>query len=62
MVFALLRWREFQIRGRLRLVAEERNRIAREWHDTIMAGLAAISWQLEAPATLIAAEKPPRNR
>ena len=50
MVFALLRWREFQIRGRLRLVAEERNRIAREWHDTIMAGLAAISWQLEATA------------
>jgi len=27
---------------------EERNRIAREWHDTLMAGLAAISWQLEA--------------
>jgi len=46
--FAFLRWREFQLKGRLRLVVEERNRIAREWHDTLMAGLAAISWQLEA--------------
>jgi ligand-binding sensor domain-containing protein/signal transduction histidine kinase len=46
--FALMRWREFQLKGRLRLVVEERNRIAREWHDTLMAGLAAISWQLEA--------------
>ena len=47
-VFALIRWREFQLKGRLRLIVDERNRIAREWHDTLMAGLAAISWQLEA--------------
>jgi ligand-binding sensor domain-containing protein/signal transduction histidine kinase len=48
LAFALMRWREFQLKGRMRLVVEERNRIAREWHDTLMAGLAAISWQLEA--------------
>ena len=48
LAFALGRWREFQLKGRLRLVVEERNRIAREWHDTLMAGFAAISWQLEA--------------
>jgi signal transduction histidine kinase len=47
-VFAWVRWREFQLKGRLRLIVEERNRISREWHDTLMAGLAAISWQLEA--------------
>jgi len=47
-VFVLVRWREFQLKGRLRLIVEERSRIAREWHDTLMAGLAAISWQLEA--------------
>jgi signal transduction histidine kinase len=29
-------------------VLAERNRIAREWHDTLVAGFAAISWQLEA--------------
>lgn len=29
-------------------ILEERNRIAREWHDTLMADFAAISWQLEA--------------
>jgi signal transduction histidine kinase len=26
----------------------ERNRIAREWHDTLLAGLSGIGWQLEA--------------
>ncbi len=31
---------------------EERNRISRECHDTLMAGLAAISWQLEATTKL----------
>jgi DNA-binding NarL/FixJ family response regulator/anti-sigma regulatory factor (Ser/Thr protein kinase) len=33
-------------------VLEERNRISRECHDTLMAGFAAISWQLEATAKL----------
>ena len=34
--------------NRVALIIEERNRIAREWHDTLMANFAAISWQLEA--------------
>ena len=35
-------------RARMTLILAERNRIAREWHDTLMADFAAISWQLEA--------------
>ena len=38
--------------GRLGIILEERNRIASEVHDTLMAGFAAISWQLEATAKL----------
>jgi len=38
--------------GRLGIILEERNRIASECHDTLMAGFAAISWQLEATANL----------
>jgi signal transduction histidine kinase/ligand-binding sensor domain-containing protein len=46
----LFRRRERLIRGRIGIVLEERNRIASECHDTLMAGFAAISWQLEATA------------
>jgi len=38
--------------GHLSILLEERNRIARECHDTLMAGFAAISWQLEATSKL----------
>ncbi|WP_446745035.1 two-component regulator propeller domain-containing protein [Silvibacterium acidisoli] len=41
------------VKGQIGVVMEERNRIARECHDTLMAGLAAISWQLEATAKLL---------
>ncbi len=34
------------------IVLEERNRIAQECHDTLMAGFSAISWQLEATMNL----------
>ena len=34
------------------IVLEERSRISRECHDTLMAGFAAVSWQLEATAKL----------
>ncbi|MBN9662127.1 MAG: hypothetical protein J0H49_28280 [Acidobacteria bacterium] len=44
---ALYRWRIHIIRGRYSAVLAERNRIAREWHDTLLAGFAAITWQLE---------------
>ena len=41
-------WYRSRVRGRLAAVVEERNRISREWHDSLMAGFAAIGWQLEA--------------
>jgi signal transduction histidine kinase/ligand-binding sensor domain-containing protein len=44
----LWRWRELQLRARQRAVHAERTRIAREWHDTLLADFAAIAWQLEA--------------
>lgn len=40
------------MKGRMGIVLEERNRISRECHDTLMAGFAAISWQLEATTNL----------
>ncbi|WP_263358502.1 sensor histidine kinase [Acidicapsa ligni] len=40
------------VKGQIGVVLEERNRIARECHDTLMAGFAAISWQLEATSKL----------
>lgn len=40
------------MKGRLGIVLEERSRIASECHDTLMAGFAAISWQLEATSKL----------
>ena len=56
--WAFTRWRFLRLRGRLAAVAEERNRIAREWHDTLMAGFAAISWQLEATQTELKTSSP----
>jgi ligand-binding sensor domain-containing protein/signal transduction histidine kinase len=47
------RWRMTRMKGAMGLILEERNRIAREWHDTLMAGFAAISWQLESTVRLL---------
>jgi len=52
LVVQLFRRRVQLLKGRIGIVIEERNRIARECHDTLMAGFAAISWQLEATAKL----------
>ncbi len=50
---AYLHRRKMQLMtGRLGIILEERFRIASECHDTLMAGFAAISWQLEATAKL----------
>ncbi len=49
----IFRWRFARARSRVALIIEERNRIAREWHDTLMANFAAISWQLEATQNLL---------
>lgn len=43
----LFRWRIHIVKGRYSAVLAERHRIAREWHDTLLAGFAAISWQLQ---------------
>ena len=48
----LFRRRVQMMKGHIGIVLEERNRIASECHDTLMAGFAAISWQLEATAKL----------
>jgi ligand-binding sensor domain-containing protein/signal transduction histidine kinase len=52
LVTQLFRRRLQLMKGRIGIVLEERNRISRECHDTLMAGFAAISWQLEATAKL----------
>ena len=39
-------------KGQIGIILEERSRIARECHDTLMAGLAAVGWQLEATSAL----------
>jgi signal transduction histidine kinase len=41
-----------RVKGSMGIVLEERNRIAQECHDTLMAGFSAISWQLEATMNL----------
>ena len=51
----LLHQRDQLLKGQMGMVLEERNRIASECHDTLMAGFAAISWQLEATAKLFRA-------
>jgi signal transduction histidine kinase len=47
-----LRRRSQHTKGNMGIVLEERNRIAQECHDTLMAGFSAISWQLEATMNL----------
>jgi signal transduction histidine kinase len=47
-----LRQRMQHVKGSMGIVLEERNRIAQECHDTLMAGFSAISWQLEATMNL----------
>lgn len=46
-------WYRGRMHGKLAAVVEERNRISREWHDSLMAGFAAIAWQLEATSDLL---------
>ena len=50
MIGVLYRLRLHAVRRRYAVVLEERNRIAREWHDTLLAGLSAASWQLDVAA------------
>lgn len=59
LAYAFYRWRMLVLRGRYKAVLAERNRIAREWHDTLLAGFSAISWQLDATLTRLK-EQPAR--
>jgi signal transduction histidine kinase/streptogramin lyase len=61
LVWLVYRWRVAQIEQRFQAVTAERNRIAREWHDTLAAGIAAIAWQLESGLKQFS-ESPPAAR
>jgi ligand-binding sensor domain-containing protein/signal transduction histidine kinase len=52
MIVQAFRQRVELVKGQIGVIIEERNRIAGECHDTLMACLAAISWQLEATSKL----------
>jgi ligand-binding sensor domain-containing protein/signal transduction histidine kinase len=54
LIAMVFRRRLAQAEARVAWILEERNRIAREWHDTLMADFAAISWQLEATKNRLA--------
>ncbi len=51
-VFAVYRFRLRQVHARFEAVLEERNRIAREMHDTVIQGCASASALLEAVVAL----------
>ncbi|HEX7362755.1 MAG TPA: two-component regulator propeller domain-containing protein, partial [Bryobacteraceae bacterium] len=44
------------VHARYSAVIGERNRIAREFHDTLLAGLAAVSWQIDTALVLCRGE------
>jgi signal transduction histidine kinase/ligand-binding sensor domain-containing protein len=46
-VYAFYRWRVTQVEAQFKAVLGERNRIAREIHDTLAQGFVAVSLQLE---------------
>jgi signal transduction histidine kinase len=46
-VYEVYRWRLRQVEGQFKAVLAERNRIAREIHDTLAQGFVAVSVQLE---------------
>ncbi|GAA3765352.1 ATP-binding protein [Terriglobus aquaticus] len=54
----LLRQRDQLLKGQMAMVLDERNRIASECHDTLMAGFAAVSWQLEATSQQMSNDAP----
>jgi len=59
-VLGMYRWRLHSLRSRYSAVLDERNRIGREWHDTLVAGFSAISLQLEAALARLK-EQPERS-
>jgi ligand-binding sensor domain-containing protein/signal transduction histidine kinase len=53
LVYAVYRWRVRNVESRFNAVLAERNRIAREIHDTLAQGFIAVSVQLEVVARLL---------
>ncbi len=51
--YSAYRWRVSEVEGRFNAVLQERNRIAREIHDTLAQGFAGVSVQLEVVARLL---------
>jgi ligand-binding sensor domain-containing protein len=47
-IAGLFRWRVHIVKQQYAAVITERNRISREWHDTLVAGFSAISLQIDA--------------
>jgi ligand-binding sensor domain-containing protein/signal transduction histidine kinase len=62
MVFAIYRLRLRQMRMRFYAVSEERTRLAREMHDTIIQGCVGVSSLLEAVLGVEASEEPLRQQ
>ncbi len=62
MVFAVYRLRLRQMRMRFHVVNEERARLAREMHDTVIQGCVGVSSLLEAALGVEAAEEPLRDQ
>jgi signal transduction histidine kinase len=60
-IFAAYRFRLRQVHARFEAVLEERNRIAREMHDTVIQGCASASALLEAIVALEQQESGPRR-
>lgn len=52
LVWSIHRFRVGQLRGRFRAVLNERNRLAREMHDTLIQGCVSVSALLEAHSSL----------
>lgn len=53
LAYATYRWRVREVESRFQVVLEERNRIAREIHDTLSQGFVAVSVQLEVVSQLL---------
>ncbi len=57
LAFAVYRWRVLTVEAQYNAVLQERNRIAREIHDTLAQGYVAISVQLEVTTRLLQTSK-----
>ena len=60
-VWGIYQFRLRQIRGRFRVVLSERNRLAREMHDTLIQGCASVSALLEAHSSMAQATSDASN-